>query len=223
MPSTTKPSKLNVVHGVRERENYVKQYRSSIVSLINIMRDTRFTKRHISILERTPFGMLFKSFWKKEDVVLKKFKKVDDNVMDVIKCYDFHAKGFKLGEKMCDIRDSDVTFIFGIKSRTKKVDVSYGKKQESAFVQRRFRNMSRISVKSLREALGDALESTTTVDVEDVARILCLFVMATLLLPTTGLTVGWAFVALVEDLEMMNSYAWSTAVDYFNPFFVRKS
>ncbi|KAL7172796.1 hypothetical protein ACSBR2_032298 [Camellia fascicularis] len=82
MPSTTKPSKLNVVHGVRERENYVKQYRSNIVSLINIMRDTRFTERHISILERTPFGMLFKSFWKKEDVVLKKFKKVDDNVID---------------------------------------------------------------------------------------------------------------------------------------------
>ncbi|CAL5402494.1 unnamed protein product [Camellia sinensis] len=41
---------------------------------------------------------------------------------------------------------------------------------------------------------------------------MCLFVVATLLLPTTGLTVGWAFVALVEDLEMMNSYAWSTAV-----------
>ncbi|GMP77719.1 hypothetical protein CsSME_00033893 [Camellia sinensis var. sinensis] len=113
--------------------------------------------------------MLFKSFWKKEDVVLKKFKKVDDNVMDVIKCYDFHAKGFKLGGKTCDIRDSDVTFILGIKSRTKKVDVSYGKKQESAFVQRRFRNISRISIKSLREALGDALEGTTRVDVEDVA------------------------------------------------------
>ncbi|CAL5353654.1 unnamed protein product [Camellia sinensis] len=142
---TTKPSKLNVVHGVREKENYVKQYRSSIVSLINLMRDTKFTETHITTLERTPFGMLFKSFWKKRDV-------------------------------------------------------------------RRFRNMSRISVKSLREALGDALEGTTTVDVEDVARIMCLFVVATLLLPTIGLTVGWAFVALVEDLEMMNSYAWSTAV-----------
>ncbi|CAL5364507.1 unnamed protein product [Camellia sinensis] len=132
--------------------------------------------------------------------------------MDVIKSYDFHAKGFKLGGKTCDIRDSDVTLIFGLKSGTKKVDVSYGKKQESPFVQRRFRNMSRISIKSLREALGDALEGTTRVDVEDVARIMCLFVVATLLLPTTGLTVGWAFVALVEDLEMMNSYAWSTVV-----------
>ncbi|CAL5342104.1 unnamed protein product [Camellia sinensis] len=79
---------------------------------------------------------------------------------------------------------------------------------------RRFRNMSRISVKSLREALGDALEGTTTVDIEDVARIMCLFVVPTLLLPITGLTVGWAFVALVEDLEMMNSYAWSTAVAF---------
>ncbi|CAL5403148.1 unnamed protein product [Camellia sinensis] len=141
-----------------------------------------------------------------------KFKKVDDNVMDVIKSYDFHAKGFKLGGKTCDIRDGDVTLIFGIKSGTKKVDVSYRKKQESPFMQRRFRNMSRISVKSLREALGDALEGTTTVNVEDVARIMCLFVVATLLLPISGLTVGWAFVALVEDLEMMNSYAWSTAV-----------
>ncbi|CAL5379829.1 unnamed protein product [Camellia sinensis] len=176
------------------------------------MRDTRFTKRHITALERTPFGMLFKCFWKNDDVVLKKFKKVDDNVMDVIKSYNFHAKGFKLGGKTCDIGDSDVNLIFGIKSGTKKVDVSYGKKQESPFVQRRFRNMSRISVKSLQEALGDALEDTTRVDVEDVARIMCLFVVATLLLPTTGLTVGWAFVALAEDLEMMNSYAWSTAI-----------
>ncbi|THG02859.1 hypothetical protein TEA_008930 [Camellia sinensis var. sinensis] len=145
-------------------------------------------KKRITAIERTPFRMLFKSFWKKEDVVLKKFKKVDDNVIDVIKSYDFHAKGFKLGGKTYDIRDSDVTLIFGIKSRTKKVDVSYGKKQESPFVQRRFLNMSRMSVKSLREALGDALEGTMIVDVED------------------------AFVALVEDLEMMNSYAWSNAV-----------
>ncbi|CAL5392880.1 unnamed protein product [Camellia sinensis] len=121
MPSTTKPLKLNVVRGVRERENYVKQYRSSIVSLINLMRDTRFTERHITTLERTPSGMLFKSFWKEEDVVLKKFKKVDGNVMDVIKCYDFHTKGFKLGGKTCDIRDSDVIFILGIKSGTKKI------------------------------------------------------------------------------------------------------
>ncbi|CAL5337672.1 unnamed protein product [Camellia sinensis] len=72
--------------------------------------------------------------------------------------------------------------------------------------------MSRISIKSLREALVDALEGTTTVDVEDVSRIMCLFVVATLLLPTTGLTIGWAFVVLVEDLEMINSYAWSTVV-----------
>ncbi|CAL5362494.1 unnamed protein product [Camellia sinensis] len=149
MSSTTKPSKLNIVHGVRERENYVKQYMSNIVSLINLTRDTRFTERHITTLKRTPFGMLFKSFWKKEDVVLKKFNKVDDNVMNVIKSYDFHAKGFKLGGKTCNIRDNDVTLIFEIKSRTKKVDVSYGSKQESAFVQRKFRNMSRISVKSL--------------------------------------------------------------------------
>ncbi|GMP22383.1 hypothetical protein CsSME_00000435 [Camellia sinensis var. sinensis] len=212
MPSTTKPSKLNIVHGVRERKNYMKQYRSNIVAFINLMRDTRFTKRHITALEGTPFGMLFKSFWKKDDVVLKKFKKVDVNVMDVIKSYDFHANGFKLRGKTCDIWNSDVTLIFGIKSGTKKVDVSYGKKQESPFVQRRFRNMSRISVKSLREALGDALVGTTRVDVEDVARIICLFIVTTLLLPTTGLTVGWAFVALVEDLEMMNSYAWSTVV-----------
>ncbi|CAL5424226.1 unnamed protein product [Camellia sinensis] len=43
---------------------------------------------------------------------------------------------------------------------------------------------------------------------------MCLFVVATLLFPTTGLTVGWAFVALVEDLEMMNSYVWPTAVAF---------
>ncbi|CAL5337423.1 unnamed protein product [Camellia sinensis] len=201
--SEESPSKLNIVHGVQERENYMKQYRSNIVSLINLMRDTRFTKRHITALERTPFGMLFKYFWKKDDVALKNFKKVDDNVMDVIKSYDFHAKGFKLGGKTCDIRDSDVTLIFRIKSGTKKVDVSYGKKQESPFVQRRFRNMSRISVKSLREALGDALKGTTKVDVKDVAQIMCLFVVATLLLPTTGLTVGWAF---LHSLLVMRAY-----------------
>ncbi|GMP47819.1 hypothetical protein CsSME_00015396 [Camellia sinensis var. sinensis] len=124
--------------------------------------------------------MLFKSFWKKEDVVLKKFKQVDDNVMAVIKSYHFHAKKFKLGGETCDIHDNDVTFIFGIKSRTKKLDVSYRKKQETPFVQRKFHNMSRISVKILQKALGDALEGTTIVDVEDVARIMCLFVMATL-------------------------------------------
>lgn len=69
MPSTRKPSKLNIVHGVRERENYVKQYRSNIVSLINLMQDIKFTERYITALERTTFGMLFKSFWNKEHLL----------------------------------------------------------------------------------------------------------------------------------------------------------
>ena len=124
----------------------------------------------------------------------------------------FMQRDLSLGGKHVTYGTVTLLLFFGIKSGTKKVDVSYGKKQESPFVQRRFRYMSRISVKSLQEAFGDALEGTTRVDIEDVARIMCLFVVVTLLLPTTGLTVGWGFVAFVEDLEMMNSYAWSNAV-----------
>lgn len=45
-----------ILHNEYRRENYMKQYRSNIVSLINIMGARMFNKEHISALEKTSFG-----------------------------------------------------------------------------------------------------------------------------------------------------------------------
>lgn len=145
-------------------------------------------------------------------MVLRKFKKVEDNVLKVIKSYDVHLKGFKSGPKVVDIRDSNVSLIFGIRSGKKKIDLSYGKKPNTPSVQRRFHKVPRIFVKILRATSGDALQGMRRVDVEDVTRIMYLFVLTTLLFPEIGQTIGWAIVTLVEDLERMITYAWLTVV-----------
>lgn len=81
-----------------------------------------FSVHHIVAFKKMPFWLLFKSFQKKP-VEVRKFRKVDDDVVKVIKSYWSDLKGFKLDPKVVDIPDSDVSLIFGIQPGKKRIDM----------------------------------------------------------------------------------------------------
>ncbi|KAI8023765.1 hypothetical protein LOK49_LG03G02769 [Camellia lanceoleosa] len=86
------------------------------------MGEQEFSVHHIVAFKKMPFWLLFKSF-RKKPVEVRKFRKVDDDVVMVIKSYWSDLKGFKLDPKVVDIHNSDVSLIFGIQPGRKKIDM----------------------------------------------------------------------------------------------------
>lgn len=58
----------------------------------------------------------------------------------------------------------------------------------------------------------DALLGDTTQDHQDVAKLLSLYLCGKLFFATSGETMGWGFVRVVEDLDNMKAYEWTGAI-----------
>ncbi|KAL7198454.1 hypothetical protein ACSBR2_020861 [Camellia fascicularis] len=73
-------------------------------------------------------------------------------------------------------------------------------------------NISRISSKVIKDLLAEAIYGRTERDEEDVAKLLCLYVCAKLFFATTGEHIGWAFVRVIDKLDMLRQYDWTATI-----------
>ena len=65
---------------------------------------------------------------------------------------------------------------------------------------------------NIKNAILEALEGTTLEDIQDVARLPCLYLFPSLLFATSGCTIKWGFVKYVENVDEMCNCAWSEAM-----------
>ena len=105
--------------------------------------------------------------------------------------------------------------IFGIKFRSLKINITYSRRPQTQFMERRFGEGSRPTLRSIKNDALDALNGTTKDDVENVMRLLCLYVILSVLFLPSGNTVKWVFIHYIENIEEVNMYAWCAVVkDY---------
>ena len=200
-----KPNQLKI-------ENYYLQYRSTLVSTSNLIRDVRLKERHIKLLKKIPFWNFFKLFIDKKITYVKSHDKVS---LMLIETYSRGSMMFKIGKKLLIIEDLDIALIFGIKSGSLKMNITYSRKPQTPFMERWFGEGSRPTLKSIKNAALDASNGTTKDDVEDVVRLLCLYVILSILFLTSGNTAKWVFIQYIENIEEMKMYAWCAAIkDY---------
>lgn len=209
--SEVKPTKKPILIDQRIKENCGSQYRSNLRAFMMLVKEIKFRSEHLDVLRKTPFWLLFNAFITNTTATTR-IRKFADGIATIIRSYSANTKGFKLGPKIVSLRDSDICLIFGINSGSTKLNLSYAKKPNTPFIERRFKETNRLSKPLLEEALKKTVNGKKQHDVEDVARIMCLYICATLLFATSGHTIGWVFVKYIEDLENMKSYAWSSAI-----------
>lgn len=78
-------------------------------------------------------------------------------------------------------------------------------------VERQSLKQLRLTAPDIRHLLNVYVDGDAQEDIEDVARLLCLYLCHTLLFPT-GTTVKWVYLERVEDLEKLNGYNWCAAI-----------
>ncbi|GMP95036.1 hypothetical protein CsSME_00044248 [Camellia sinensis var. sinensis] len=117
-----------------------------------------------------------------------------------------------IGGKHIELTSIDIQLIFGIHGGKQSLDVLHGPRLPTDFIQRRCPNIARINLKTIKELLMDALLGNTSQDHQDVTNVLCLYLCGKLFFTTSGETVGWGFVRVVEDLENMKAYDWAGTI-----------
>ncbi|GMP77739.1 hypothetical protein CsSME_00033908 [Camellia sinensis var. sinensis] len=74
-----------------------------------------------------------------------------------------------------NIHDNDIKLIFGVDCGTKPMDISYGAKPKTGIINKRCKNVSRLTSKWIRTFLTEALKGKEKDDNEEVARLVCMY------------------------------------------------
>ena len=74
------------------------------------------------------------------------------------------------------------------------MNITYSRRPQTPFMERRFGEGSRPTLRSIKNATLNALNGTMKDNVEDVVRLLCLYVILLVLFLTSGNTVKSVFI-----------------------------
>ncbi|KAI8556181.1 hypothetical protein RHMOL_Rhmol05G0232000 [Rhododendron molle] len=117
---------------------------------------------------------------------------------------------FLIGSKLVELRASDIQFIFGIICGNKKVSGLSCSKNKVKFARKK--GLQRLDQQGIKHLISEELlKSNKKQDVQDVARLVCLFLCVTLFF-TSSATLSWVYVKHMDDWNEMKNYDWGTAI-----------
>lgn len=185
-------------------------YRSSLGGIITIVKELKLRDCHIEVLKRTPFWGIFEAVMENK-FTIPQCRKSDKLIIEIIETYDPTKDRFRLGKTYMEVTREDMERVFGIKCGNEFVSLRAGCKESIKFITRRGITETKWTTKSVKQLIEQYVKSNEQGYVEDVARLLCLFLCHTFFFPT-GTTVKWVHLQRVEDLDRMCEYDWTGAI-----------
>ncbi|KAF7143417.1 hypothetical protein RHSIM_Rhsim05G0207800 [Rhododendron simsii] len=96
----------------------------------------------------------------------------------------------------------------------KHMDLAYASKESIDLVKRRKIKPKRLTATGIKSILYKALKGNGKEDVEDVVRLLCMYLCCTLFFSKLGTKIGWVYLHYMHDLKSMKDYDWCEAIRY---------
>lgn len=195
------------------QKKYKPQYRSNIFAVIRLFDKIKLKKHHKAVLKQTPFWKFFKSVIKKRYGDSHRTKKNEQDVADIIQCYDPIKKAFRIGGKDMVLTSRDISLIFGIVQGSEPITTKSKSTKATQTNSRLFKNVSMEITKTvIEEEIEKALNGKTNQDFEDVAKLLCLHALVTVFFCSTTHILPKAYIQYVDDIQEMAKYAWCDAI-----------
>ncbi|KAL7195367.1 hypothetical protein ACSBR1_035567 [Camellia fascicularis] len=180
-------------------------YRSNMTGLVKLMKSTKFTQAQLDCLRQTPFWHLLDAL-RNGEIDLDKCMKYDNVVMYVLQMYKASKDVFYIGEKKMNMHDSYIKLIFSVDYGTKPMDISYGAKPKTSIINKRCKNVSRLTSKWIRTLLTKALKGKKKYDNKEFARLVCMYACQKLFFSTSDETIRWGYYAHMVPIESMQEY-----------------
>ncbi|KAM0989170.1 hypothetical protein FF1_013136 [Malus domestica] len=171
------------------------------------------TNAHLELMNRTPFGRLFKAYH--ENLIIDGVcRKCDANIVSILKCYDPIQKAFVFGGITATISAKDIAEIFGLPNEGEEINLNSRKRKSTftGFYERCLADVKDISKKVLEERILRVVKLHGSVHEGDFVRLVCLYFGLTLFFSTSGNNTSLYMVGYVEDITRMKDYAWAVAV-----------
>lgn len=184
--------------------------RCSLLSIIRILKDNELNDRHKASLKKTPFWLLFEAIIKKK-LQSDQCRKYDEVVLKIVQSYQEDTKAFRIGGKNIRLTKNHVRLIFGISCGNKMVEMKINK-EATKLAKRLDIKESRLSTTTIEKKIRDLKNSEEQQDIDDVARLLCLYLCVMLFFSNKATSVNWLYVHYMEDLEKVKEYDWAAAV-----------
>lgn len=201
--------------GKKKTVAYKITYRSNFRPIIKLMEkiSPKLRDEHIEGLKLTPFWLLFHALLNKK-LTINKCRKYDETIVQIIKTYQARENQFKIGQKLLKLTKHDIRLIFGLCCGDKHMDLAYASKESIDLVKRRKMKPKRLTATGIKAILYKAVKGNGKEDVEDVVRLLCMYLCCTLFFSKSGTKIGWVYLHYMHDLKSMKDYDWCEAIRY---------
>ncbi|KAF7112417.1 hypothetical protein RHSIM_RhsimUnG0230900 [Rhododendron simsii] len=175
---------------------------------VMFLQDLSLRADHLNLLKQTPFWLIIDSIISRT-LDADKCIKSDTVFKKLVAAYNPETDCFTIAGKNVKLTANHVKLIFGISCGTEPFAAKLKTREHVAFAKRR-NIQQRLTTKAISDMLKElAQENKTSIeDVQDVARLVCMFLIVKLFFPTSGITVSWKHVDAMEDLTKMKSYNW---------------
>ncbi|KAL6970908.1 hypothetical protein U1Q18_030587 [Sarracenia purpurea var. burkii] len=184
---------------------------------IRVLKDVKFTKRQITQLKKTPFWSFVEAISKKK-VQEHNMRKNDDDVVQIIRKYSRARNQFRLGRKWntVGLTNKDISLIIRIQLRQTRINLS-GRaiKPDSKFVHRRFPAQLRMTASDLKIQFNKAVKGKTKQDDSDLARLLTIYLCATLCFHNNWSNVKLGIHTICGKCPDIMKFAWSEVIKHF--------
>ncbi|KAI8021136.1 Protein MAINTENANCE OF MERISTEMS [Camellia lanceoleosa] len=202
---------IRIVPAVVEPQKMLLNYRPNIAGIVKIVSTSELTEAHCVHLRRTPFWFMFEAILE-NDLKSHDFRKCDELVFKLIQTYMPDTGCFHIGNGKLTLRDSDIRLIFGLQCGGQPLLMTPEPRPPSDFIQRRFGSESRISSKLVKTLFCDAVQGTSTRDVEEAVKLMTLYVCVKLFFSTSGESMSWTLIRIIDKLDSMKLYDWTDAI-----------
>ncbi|KAG5542064.1 hypothetical protein RHGRI_021796 [Rhododendron griersonianum] len=176
------------------------------------LQDLSLRGDHLNLLKKTPFWLIIDAIISRT-LDADKCIKSDMVLTKLVAAYNPQTDSFTIAGKNVKLTANHVKFIFGISCGTDRFATKLKTREQVAFA-KRHNIQQRLTSKAISDMLKElAQENKTNIeDVQDVARLVCMFLIVKLFFPTSGIIVSWKHVDAMDDLTKMKSYNWAAEI-----------
>ncbi|KAH7836529.1 hypothetical protein Vadar_002465 [Vaccinium darrowii] len=198
-----------------QTQGEVNANRCSLLSIIRIVKETELNDQHIASLKRTPFWLLFDAIISKK-LQSDQCRKFDEVVLKIVQSYEEDTEAFTVGSKNIKFTNDHVRLVFGISCGNKEMTETKIKKESIALAKRLEIKESRLSTTTIERKIKELQKSMKQQDIDDVVRLLCLYLCVMLIFSNKANSVNWSYVHYyMEDLEKVKEYDWASTVSKY--------
>ncbi|KAL6584630.1 hypothetical protein OROMI_003919 [Orobanche minor] len=197
--------------GKLQIEKGVTYYRSNLRTATSSLHELTFSASHLKALGRIPSWYMFEAIHKHGgERMMSRCEKSEEVIRNIHLSYDQESDHFILGGKELQFTGRDVALIFGIVCGTRKIPFKKPNSRNAKWVKRNFGKDTESSLNKtlIFNRMASILDRTDETNVEDVARLMHCYLMASVLTPGQSSAVSWYLTDYLEDLEGEMAYDW---------------